>query len=211
MTEEDSSYYSEDSERNITSEEDEWEYEDELDDEYSEVTGNKETREVYGLTVIGEKILDKIESGNAESGNILGGDLGFNIDGSDGETSWIRVLIDNSIQIDHVTVINKIIDKVFNENLTSKLDEMEFPLKIKIKDKTTKKEEILMLDFKHPRGDEILLADIPSESKHVVNSLISHLHIYRYNNNNIKFINYHNDSEVDGKFGFKSWHKYKHV
>ncbi|KAH8738986.1 hypothetical protein FG386_003311 [Cryptosporidium ryanae] len=211
MEGEGSSYYSEDSERSLTSEADEWEDENELDDEYLDDVETNETREVYGIKVVGTEIKDSKHGESLGNMNILGDDLGFKVDGSDGKTSWIRVLIDNSVQIDHVTVIERIIEKIFNDSSASKFREIEFPLKIKIKDKKTKKEEILILEFKYPRGDEVLLAHIPSESKHVINSLISHLYIYKYNNNEVKFVNNHDDSEVNSRFGFKSWHKYRHV
>lgn len=199
MVSDGSSYYSEDSERSLTSEEEnfsEGSWEDEEDAEYI-----FNSREVFGLKLIADdkktiKSLDNVE---------------FHVDGSDGVSRWIRVMIDSSIQTEHKKVIEEIFNNVFQGfGVSEDSSRIEFPAKIKIKNKKTGIEECLILDFQLPRGDEILLAETPSESKPVVNSLMSHLYIYKYNEDGLKFKNYHKDQKVDNGFGFKTWHKYSH-
>ncbi|KAH8581477.1 uncharacterized protein ELE39_000538 [Cryptosporidium sp. chipmunk genotype I] len=194
-----SSYYSEDSERSLTSEEENFSdgsWEDEEDMEYI-----YNSREVFGLKLAADdkKVIKPLESGE------------FRVDGSDGVTRWIRVMIDSSIQTEHRKVIEEILNNVFEESgFAGDFSKLQYPTKIKIKSKKTGIEECLLLDFQLPRGDEILLAETPSESKPAVNSLMSHLYIYKYNETGLQFKNYHKDQKIDDGFGFKTWHRYNH-
>lgn len=200
MTSDDSSYYSEDSERSFTSEEEnfsEGSWEDEEDEEQV-----YNSREVFGLRLVAD---DRQAIGSLDNGE-------FPVDGSDGVSRWVRVMIDSSIQMEHSQVVEEVLKHVFG---SSELDgdpgATEYSSRVKVVDKKTGKEEWLILDFQLPRGDEVILAEVPSESKPVVNSLMCHLYIYKYNEDGLRFKNYHKDQEVDKGFGFKTWHKYSHV
>lgn len=199
MVSDGSSYYSEDSERSLTSDEEnisEGSWEDEENEEFM-----YNLREVFGLKLVAD---DKKRIKSLDGGE-------FQVDGSDGITRWIKVMIDSSIQTEHREIVEEILNKVFGQSEPAgKNFELEYPVKIKVINKKTSIEECLILDFQLPRGDEVLLADTPSESKPVVNSLISHLYIYKYNEGGLQFRNYHKDQKVDDKFGFKTWHKYYH-
>ncbi|OII72166.1 uncharacterized protein cubi_01499 [Cryptosporidium ubiquitum] len=199
MVSDGSSYYSEDSERSLTSDEEnysEGSWEDEEDEEYI-----YNSREVFGLKLIADEKSGIKPLDNGE----------FQVDGSDGVTRWIRVMIDSSIQTEHRKVVEEVLNKVFKgSEFSSGNFNLEYPAKVKVTNKKTGIEEYLILDFQLPRGDEILLAKIPSESKPVVNSLMSHLYIYKHNEGGLQFKNYHKDQKVDDCFGFKTWHKYHH-
>ncbi|KAJ1605028.1 hypothetical protein OJ253_3339 [Cryptosporidium canis] len=200
MASDGSSYYSEDSERNLTSEEENfsdgsWENEEEGEFEYS-------SREVFGLNLA---VNDKHTIRSLE-------DREFKVDGSDGVSRWVRVMIDSSIQMEHGKIVEEILNSVFRDiDFSKDPTRSEYLTKVKVTNKKTGQEEYLILDFQLPRGDEILLAETPSESKPVVNSLMSHLYIYKYNKDGPKFKNCHKDQKVDDSFGFKTWHKYSHL
>ncbi|KAF7456947.1 hypothetical protein HWI79_2525 [Cryptosporidium felis] len=197
MASDGSSYYSEDSDRNLTSDEehfseDSWEDEEQIYD----------LREVFGLKVKPED----------RSGIPSLNDEHFKFDGSDGVTRWIRVIFDSSIQTDHRTVMEQVLKNIFDSSNSRKDSlELEYPSKFKIVDKKSGNTERLILNLQLPRGDEILLSETPSESKPVVNSLMSHLYIYKHNEEGIEFNNYHKDQKVDSQFGFKTWHKYNPI
>lgn len=200
MVSDDSSYYSEDSERSLTSEEEnfsEGSWEDEEDEEqmYS-------SREVFGLRLVAD---DKHAVGSL-------GDGEFRVDGSDGVSRWVRVMVDTSIQMEHSEVVEEVLKHVFGgSELGGASGGAEHSSKVKVLDKGTGKEEWLILDFQLPRGDEVILSEAPSESKPVVNSLMGHLYICKYNEDGLNFRNYHKDKKVDRGFGFKTWHKYSHM
>lgn len=198
MVSDNSSYFSEDSDRNITSDEDtnsdDWEDEEEIE------TFDLKKREVFGLKVNlnpdGRNNFSKIDEFTSEK---LGKDF-----------KWIRILIDNCIEIEHKDVIDEFISKIFQKSDFCS-ENLSLPLKVKITDKNSGKKETLIFDFQYPRGDEILLSEIPSKSKANTNSLLAHLYIYKCNEQGIKFNNFHDDPNVESKFGFKTWHKYTHL